>query len=205
MRERQFAATPVFSGRGAGMVLAQRAATIYRKEAAMRHKPSTTDAPDAITLLDGDHQHVLDLFDTFRRIKDDGDDAMKQGLVEHICIELTIHSQIEEELLYPAMRDSFADQSLLDEAEVEHMMAYQLISELESMEPGDDLYDAKVTVLGEYVRHHIGEEQNQLFPKAREANIDLNALGAELSDRREELRTEFGLPDEGEGAIEQDT
>ncbi|HYD80459.1 MAG TPA: hemerythrin domain-containing protein [Paucimonas sp.] len=161
---------------------------------------------NAIDLLVEDHQEVLSLFEDFKSLQDDEDvdDDVKQTLVERICTELTIHSEIEEELLYPAMRDAFADHALLDEAEVEHAIAEQLIAELESMEPGDDLYDAKVSVLGEYVRHHIDEEQEKLFPKAKKAKMDLDTLGEELLLRKEELRTEFGLPDENDGAIEED-
>ncbi len=167
-------------------------------------KTSDRASTDAITLLKDDHMQVLDMFDEFKKIQDDDDDDIKQELVERICTELTIHSQIEEELFYPAMRDAFTDQSLLDEAEVEHEMESQLISELEVMEPGDDLYDAKVTVLGEYVRHHIDKEQEKLFPNAKKAKLDLAALGAELFDRKEELLIEFGLPDADEDAIERD-
>ena len=163
-------------------------------------------AMNAIELLTEDHQQVLGLFEDFRSLKEDedADEDVKQTLVERICTELTIHSEIEEELLYPALRDAFDDHSQLDEAEVEHGLAEQLIAEIESMEPGDDLYDAKVTVLGEYVRHHIDEEQEKLFPKAKKAKVDLDALGEELMARKEELRTEFGMPDEGNDAIEED-
>lgn len=157
---------------------------------------------DAIALLNNDHQQVLAMFARFEKIRDNEDDDEKQELVERICTALSIHAQIEEELLYPALRDAFADQTLLDEAEVEHIMASQLIGELEAMEPGDDLYDAKVVVLGAYVRHHIKEEQEKLFAKARKAKLDLAALGAELAERREKLRNEFGLPDADENAIE---
>lgn len=161
---------------------------------------------NAIELLTDDHQEVLSLFEDFRSLREDedADDDVKQTLVERICTELTIHSEIEEELLYPALRDAFDDHSQLDEAEVEHAIAEQLIAELESMEPGDDLYDAKVIVLGEYVRHHIDEEQEKLFPKAKKAKVDLDTLGEELALRKEELRTEFGMPDQGDDAIEED-
>lgn len=168
------------------------------------HTPTRSGADDAITLLKKDHAEVLAMFDDFDKIKDGDHDDLKQELVERICTELTIHAQIEEELFYPALRDAFDDQSLLDEAEVEHMMASQLISELESMEPGDDLYDAKVTVLGEYVRHHIDEEHEQMFPKAKKAGVDLEGLGTELFERKEELLSEFGLPDADDDAIERD-
>lgn len=169
-----------------------------------RKTPSNAGPPDAIALLRKDHADLLEMFDDFKKIKDRGDDDLKHELVERLCIELTIHAQIEEELFYPALRDAFEDQSLLDEAEVEHTMASVLISELESMEPGDDLYDAKVTVLGEYVRHHIEEEHEHMFPKARKAGIDLDDLGSELYQRKDELLTEFGLPDSDEDAIEKD-
>jgi hemerythrin-like domain-containing protein len=163
-------------------------------------------AMNALELLTDDHQEVLGLFEDFRSLREDedSDDDTRQTLVERICTELTIHSEIEEELFYPALRDALEDHAQLDEAEVEHAMAEQLIAELESMEPGDDLYDAKVTVLGEYVRHHIDEEQEKLFPKAKKAKIDLDALGEELAMRKEELRTEFGMPDEDDDAIEED-
>jgi hemerythrin-like domain-containing protein len=176
-------------------------------ETAMPRKNQGSEhSANAIELLTEDHQVVLSLFEDFRSMKEDEDvdEDAKQMLVERICTELTIHSEIEEELLYPALRDAFDDHSQLDEAEVEHAMAEQLIAELESMEPGDDLYDAKVTVLGEYVRHHIDEEQEKLFPKAKKAKMDLDSLGEELRMRKEELRTEFGMPDEGDDAIEED-
>lgn len=171
-----------------------------------RKNPGKERPTNAIELLTEDHQDVLSLFDDFRSLREDedADDDVKQMLVERICTELTIHSEIEEELLYPALRDAFDDHSQLDEAEVEHAIAEQLISEIESMEPGDDLYDAKVTVLGEYVLHHIHEEQEKLFPKAKKANVDLATLGEELALRKEELRTEFGMPDEDDNAIEED-
>jgi len=172
----------------------------------MPRRKATGSSTNAIDLLTEDHEQVLSLFDDFRGMRGDPDidDDVKQALVERICSELTIHSEIEEELLYPALRDAFDSHALLDEAEVEHTMAEQLIAEIESMEPGDDLYDAKVTVLGEYVRHHIEEEQEKLFPKAKKAGVDLAALGEELAQRREELRTEFGMPEGDEDAIEED-
>jgi hemerythrin-like domain-containing protein len=193
------------SRRPIGTELAKPYGVFSRQETAMPSKTaSQASSTNAIELLKKDHQEVLAMFDDFEKIKDKKDDDLKHELVERICTELTIHSQIEEELFYPALRDAFDDQSLLDEAEVEHTMASMLISELESMEPGDDLYDAKVTVLGEYVRHHIDEEQEQMFPKARKAGVDLEELGLELFERKDELLTEFGMPDTDEDAIEAD-
>jgi hemerythrin-like domain-containing protein len=106
---------------------------------------------------------------------------------------LTIHSRVEEELFYPALREAIDADDLLDEAEVEHASARQLITELAAMQPGDDLYDAKFAVLGEYVKHHIGEEEHEIFPKAKKAKMDLESLGEEIRTRKQELRDELGV------------
>ncbi len=112
---------------------------------------------NAIDILTEDHKHVMKMFADFKKLKldEDSDEDAKQILVERACTELTIHAQVEEEFFYPALREALDDTSMLDEAEVEHGIANQLIAELESMEPDDELYDAKFTVLGEYVQHHI--------------------------------------------------
>ncbi|OWW22778.1 hemerythrin [Noviherbaspirillum denitrificans] len=162
-------------------------------------------------ILAEDHKKVTDLFDEFERMKEneETDDEAKQVLVETACAELTIHAQVEEEIFYPAARDAIEDMDLLDEAEVEHASARQLITELAAMQPGDDLYDAKFTVLGEYVKHHIQEEEKELFPKIKKSELDLEELGREISERKLELRDEFGVsgededdddPDSGAGA-----
>jgi hemerythrin-like domain-containing protein len=153
--------------------------------------------PDVLDVLIGDHNKIIRFFDEFRRIKDRADDETKQTLVEVTCTELVIHAQIEEEFLYPALREAFDDLSLIEEANVEHLMARQLISEIESMHPADHLFDAKFSVLGEYVRHHIEEEQNKIFAKVRKSGMDLDALGMDILQRRKDLRNEFGIPDEG--------
>ncbi|HZW22216.1 hemerythrin domain-containing protein [Noviherbaspirillum sp.] len=155
---------------------------------------------DALHILAEDHKKVMELFDEFERMKEDEetDDEAKQVLVETACAELTIHAQVEEEIFYPAARDAIDDMDLLDEAEVEHASAKQLITELAAMQPGDDLYDAKFTVLGEYVKHHIQEEEKELFPKIKKADLDLEELGQEISERKMELREELGVPSEEE-------
>jgi hemerythrin-like domain-containing protein len=154
-------------------------------------------ALDVLDTLIEDHHKILRLFDEFRNIKDRTDDETKRTLAEIVCTELVIHAQIEEEFLYPALREAFDDPSVVEEAIVEHGVAMQLISALESMHPGDDLYDAKFTVLGEYVKHHIEEEQNKIFPELRKTRVDLFELGSDLLQRRMDLRSEFGIPDEG--------
>lgn len=156
-----------------------------------------SSSPDALDILTEDHQKIIRLFDEFRSIREHADDETRQTLVEVACTKLVIHAQIEEELLYPALRAAFEDALLVDEAEVEHIVARQLIAELESMHPDDERYDAKFNVLGEYVRHHIEEEQTKLFPAIKASGMDLATLSEEILQRRTELRNEFGIPDEG--------
>ena len=141
---------------------------------------------NAIALLTADHDTVKKLFKQFEKMKD-GDKDEKAELVRRVCAELTVHAQIEEEIFNPAIRETIDDDDLLDEAEVEHASAKDLIRQLEIMDPNDALFDAKVTVLGEYINHHVEEEQGQMFPKAKKAKIDLIALGAELYQRKQEL------------------
>ena len=139
---------------------------------------------DAIALLRQDHQRVLELFDRFENVR--GNDR-KERLAEQICRELQIHATIEEEIFYPAVREAIDDSDLMDEATVEHQSAKELIAQIEAMSADDDLYDAKVTVLGEYVRHHVKEEQGEMFKKVRQANLDLRELGDRLRERKAEL------------------
>lgn len=160
-----------------------------------RRSIAKTSSEDALHLLAEDHKNVIEMFDEFAQMKkeNDNDEEAKQMLVESACAELSIHTQVEEEIFYPAARDAIDDMDLLDEAEVEHASARQLITELASMQPDDDLYDAKFTVLGEYVKHHIEEEEKQLFPKLKKVKIDLVELGEEIRERKLELREELGV------------
>jgi hemerythrin superfamily protein len=155
---------------------------------------------DVLKMLAEDHKKVKKMFDQFEKMKEEEDQDMeaKQLLVETCCAELTVHAQLEEELVYPALRDAIDDMDLLDEAEVEHASAKQLISELSSMQPGDELYDAKFTVLGEYVKHHIEEEEKEIFPKAKKSDLDLQAMAEEARERKQEIRDELGLTAEEE-------
>jgi hemerythrin superfamily protein len=162
---------------------------------------------DILKMLTEDHKKVKQMFESFEKMKeeDDQDDDAKQMLVELCCSELTVHAQLEEELFYPALRDAIDDMDLLDEAEVEHASAKQLISELSSMQPDDELYDAKFTVLGEYVKHHIEEEEKEIFPKVKKADLDLEAMAEEAHERKQEMRAELGLDSEDEGEGEEET
>jgi hypothetical protein len=161
---------------------------------------------DAIRLLTEDHKRVQQMFKAFEKLKDaeDGGDEDKSAIVAMACAELTIHAQIEEEIFYPAVREALEEEEdLLDEAEVEHASAKELIAQLAEMQPGDALYDAKFTVLGEYVSHHIKEEQDEMFAKVKKADLDLVELGEELMARKQALMAEMGLQPEGEAESEE--
>jgi hemerythrin superfamily protein len=159
-----------------------------RKKAASRKAPagkSTRKAQDALALLRSDHQLVQGLFEQFEKARGD---ERKGDLAERICRELTVHAQIEEEILYPAAREALREEDLLDEAEVEHASAKDLIAQIEASRPGAELFDAKVTVLGEYIKHHVKEEQNEMFPKLRKTKLDLKTLGERLQARKMALQ-----------------
>jgi len=146
----------------------------------------TDKQPDAIALLKADHRAVEQLFEDFEKAKGEG---RKQSIAERICLELTVHTQIEEEIFYPACRGKI-DDDLLKEAYVEHDGAKVLIAEIEAGGPDDDFYEAKVQVLSEEIEHHVKEEEQRLegmFSQARRAGLDMDALGDELRARKEEL------------------
>lgn len=157
---------------------------------------------DAIDLLTADHQEVKALFKKFASMQDDEDsEDEKATLVTQICDALTIHAEIEEEIFYPALRAAIDDNDLMDEALVEHAGAKNLIAELREMEPDDELFDAKVTVLGEQIDQHVKEAEGSMFPKAKKAKVNTEELGAQLAARKQELAEELGgNPSEAEGA-----
>jgi hemerythrin-like domain-containing protein len=156
-------------------------------------KAAKASEADAIELLTQDHKEVKAMFGVFKKMRESEDrDEHKAELVQHICTALTIHATIEEEIFYPAVRAAIDDQDLMDEADVEHAGAKELIAQLEDSSPNDDHYDAKVTVLGEMIDHHVKEEEGKMFPKARKA-IDTKAVGAELAARKAELASEMDI------------
>ena len=157
----------------------------------------TSKQQDAIALLTADHKAVKALFEQFEKLMEQEDaDERKAALVEKICNELTLHAQVEEEIFYPAVREAINDDALMDEADVEHASARDLIAQLEGMAPGDDQYAAKVVVLGEYVNHHVEEEEGEMFVKARKSDVDTARLGVELAARKDELKSELGIEDD---------
>ena len=156
-----------------------------------------TNKMDAIALLKKDHRTVEELFADFEKASGDG---RKQKIAEQICLELSVHAQIEEEIFYPACEGKIEDEELLKEAYVEHDGAKVLIAEILGGGPDDEFYDAKVKVLQEEIEHHVEEEEKRmegLFAQARKAGLDMDALGEELAARKAELTTEFetnGIP-----------
>jgi hypothetical protein len=155
-----------------------------------------TQPQDGLQLLAADHRKVEGLFAEFEKAS--GASA-KQKLVRQICTELKVHTMIEEEIYYPAIRGKVEEEAL-DEAWVEHDSAKTLVNELEAAAPDEDFYDAKVKVLQELIEHHVKEEEKQrdnLFQQTRAAEIDLEALGEQLAARKAELMAQAeteGLP-----------
>jgi hemerythrin superfamily protein len=153
-------------------------------------------SPDAVALLKADHEKVAGLFASFEKASGDG---KKQKIAEEICMELTVHATIEEEMFYPACEGK-VEEDLLKEAYVEHDGAKVLIAEIEAGGPSDEFYDAKVKVLGEQIEHHVEEEEARvegLFSQARKAGVDMDALGEEMAARKAELIASYkkgGLP-----------
>jgi hypothetical protein len=160
---------------------------------------SASSSLDAIKLLTTDHREVKELFQRYQSLVDhDAEDDEKQPIAHQICAMLTIHTTIEEEIFYPAAQDLIKEPELVDEANVEHASAKDLIAQLEASDPTDPLYDAKVKVLGEYIDHHVNEEESELFPQTRRAKLDMKALGERLVQRKSALMAEMGVLDEGE-------
>jgi hypothetical protein len=147
---------------------------------------SDEPTPDILSLLASDHAEVRAAFDEYQAMGEDSA-ADRQALAQRICRMLTVHATIEEEFFYPAARAAGVDPELLDEASVEHASAKTLIAEIESAAPAERLYDAQVQVLGEYVRHHVEEEEGELFDACRRTKMDLYAIVMPMATRRAEL------------------
>ena len=170
--------------------MAARKKSARKQSSGRKARSGRSAAPrDALALLKADHQLVQQLFDKFEKTRAED---RKSALAEQICNELAVHAQIEEEIFYPAAREAIRDTDLISEATVEHQSAKDLIEQIQSGGSGDDLFEAKVTVLGEYVRHHVREEEREMFPQIRKARLDLKALGQQLMQRKEELMSGAG-------------
>jgi len=160
-----------------------------RARSGRRRRTSRRD-PLAVSLLKKDHREVEGWFDEYEQLEDDAD---KLELFNRIALALKVHTQIEEEIFYPEERGD-VEEDMLDEAYVEHDGAKKLIAEIEAMQPGDELYDAKVKVLGEYIKHHVKEEEQPggIFAQAKKGDEDLEAMGERLDARKQELMAELG-------------
>ncbi|HQX05656.1 MAG TPA: hemerythrin domain-containing protein [Zoogloea sp.] len=145
---------------------------------------STVATKGAIALLKADHATVSDLFAEYEKANTS---KKKKALVAEICSELSVHIQIEEEIFYPAVKAALKDKLLVPEATVEHAGIKDLIAQLEGAEPEGEMYDAKVKVLSEYVKHHVEEEHDEMFPKVKASSLDLVELGAQMAARKADL------------------
>ena len=139
---------------------------------------------DATAMLRADHELVSDLFEQFEKTRSAD---RKATIVAQICEELTLHAQIEEEIFYPAVKAALQEHNLVPEAAVEHASVKDLIAQIEGKTPDGEMFDAKVKVLSEFVKHHVNEEQNEMFPRIKKTNLDLVALGARMAARKLEL------------------
>lgn len=148
-------------------------------------KESKSQKPqDATVLLHADHKMVDALFQEY---EDTQSVAKKKKIVAKICTELSVHAQVEEEIFYPAFKKALHDKELVPEATVEHATLKDLIAQVEGLEPDGEMYDAKIKVLCEYVKHHVKEEQNEMFPKAKSSAMDLMKIGVQIGQRKAEL------------------
>lgn len=150
-------------------------------------KPQSNRPRDAIALLKADHEAVSDLFAEYDKARSA---PRKQALVDEICTALRVHARIEEEIFYPAVKAALKDKLLVPEATVEHAGVTDLLAQLEGAEPDGEMYDAKVKVLSEYVKHHVKEEQTEMFPKVKASSLDLVELGERMAERKQDLLAE---------------
>ena len=156
------------------------------KTAVKRASPASRK--DALALLMADHKEARAMFREYKRlIKSGASDEKRREVAERVCHALTAHAQIEEEIFYPAAREAGIKRDVMDEAAVEHQSAKSLISQIKSMSPADRIYDAKVSVLSEFIDHHVEEEESQMFRLCRKSSMDLQALGEEMAARKAEL------------------
>jgi hemerythrin superfamily protein len=155
------------------------------------------DVSVAVELLMNDHRAVEALF---KKFDDQEDSDSRRETALRICKELTVHATVEEELFYPFLRENIEETDLVDEAEVEHGTAKDLIAQIEGAEELDDMFDARVKVLKEYIQHHVKEEEGEIFPKLGDFKEELDALGQEMHERKLELTEEVGIPEEASSA-----
>ncbi len=147
---------------------------------------SRSKAEGAIEMLKEDHAKVQKAFKEFEKLDREDTETLKQ-VVQTVCEELKVHTTLEEEIFYPAVREAIEDEDIMNEASVEHETAKMLIEQLENMGPEDPNYHATFTVLGEYVKHHVKEEEGEMFPQAKKTDLDFEDLGQRMRERKQEL------------------
>lgn len=152
-------------------------------------KVSEPRQQDAVAILRADHKKVGELFAQYEKSRST---SKKFSLVTDICTELSVHAQVEEEIFYPAVKAALKDKELVPEALVEHATLKDLMAQVEGITPDGEMYDAKIKVMSEYVKHHVKEEQNEMFPRAKKTQLDMLALGADILARKEVLLAELG-------------
>jgi hemerythrin superfamily protein len=148
---------------------------------------SPSKVQDAISLLRADHKLVSTLFAEYEKTRST---SKKKMLVSQICSELSVHAQVEEEIFYPAVKKALEDKEMIPEATVEHATLKALIGQVEGVEPDGEMFDAKIKVMSEYVKHHVKEEQNEMFPKAKATKLDMVDLGSRIAERKKMLLIE---------------
>jgi hemerythrin superfamily protein len=159
------------------------------KSTGKKTSTSTRTRTEAVAMLKRDHRTVEKLFRDFEKSKDDN---QKMELAQQIIMELRIHTTLEEEILYPASREWVKDEEMVNEAEVEHQAAKDLMAQIEKMKPADQYFDAKVSVLKEMIQHHVEEEEKEYFPQLEKTDMDLKAIGQQMTMRKEALMGEMG-------------
>ena len=150
-------------------------------------KGKSKENQDAVQFLKAEHRQVKKAFEKYQNLGSRAF-ASKKKLADEICQDLLLHTQVEEEIFYPAFRQAVKDaKAMADEAKVEHDVAKELINQIQSMESEDELFDAKVKVLSEYINHHVKEEEEEMFPAIRDTGVDVQSLGERMQTRKEEL------------------
>ena len=171
--------------------------SVASKKAAPRASKAPV-AQEATALLKADHKLVSGLFEQYEKTRST---AKKKALVANICMELGIHAKAEEEIFYPAVKAALKDKEMVPEAIVEHASLKELMAQVEGKEPDGEMFDAKVKVLSEYVKHHVKEEETEMFPKARKTKLDMKALGAQIAARKDELKATWPLSEDKPGIL----
>jgi len=159
--------------------------TITTQKKTKQDSPSKVQ--DALALLRADHKLVSALFAEYEKARST---SKKKMLVSQICTELSVHAQVEEEIFYPAVKKALKDKEMIPEATVEHATLKALIGQVEGIEPDGEMFDAKIKVMSEYVKHHVKEEQNEMFPQAKSTKLDMVELGSRMAARKKVLLVE---------------